>query len=76
MQTNFYWWIYAPLFIILGLLMLNAGFYKKMIDFGNKLRGVKTEITGTTMNYGKFLGIFFLIIGVIFLLLALMGESI
>jgi hypothetical protein len=76
MQTSFYWWIYAPFFIVLGFLLLNSEIYKKLIEFGNKLRGTKTEITKTTLSYGKIIGAFSLIIGFLFLFLAFAGVKI
>lgn len=57
--------------IILGVLSFNSEMYGNFLRFTNKIKGVKTELSSTTLAMGKIQGVVGLIVGLIFLYLTL-----
>lgn len=70
--------IIAPLAIILFSLigLCDEKFLKDLIKFNNEIRGIKTEITKTTISYSKFVLVLVLVIGVIALANQFFGKLI
>jgi hypothetical protein len=66
-----YFIIVSLLFILWGLVCINSKAFQKYIETTNHLKGIKSDVTETTLVSGKIQGVLSIVIGTLFLLLNL-----
>jgi hypothetical protein len=53
----------SVLCVAYGVIAINPSLYVKLLKWQNRLRGIRTEISPTTIRWGKINGIFALVFG-------------
>lgn len=66
MELKILWFAIAAFFIVGGILSLNDSLNSGFIKWINKGKGVKTNITPTTLRRAKLIGYFLIIVGIAF----------
>lgn len=66
MEMKILWIALAIFFIIGGFLSLNDSLNTSFIKWVNVGKGVKTNITSTTLNRAKAIGYFLIVVGIVF----------
>ena len=72
MELNILWGILAIFFILSGFISTSDSLNSSFIKWSNEGKGVKTQITQTTLKRAKATGYFLIIVGIVFGALALL----